>query len=353
VDVVTHALLGATLSYTIASDRSQLGAGERLLLGGAAGAFPDIDFLAFPLNPLLFLADWHQGPTHSLVLLPVWSLLLGGAFILLTRRRGVFAEAMWVSAVGLSSHIATDLITAYGIALLYPLSGSRFSLGTTFVIDPLFTAILVTGLAVSLWTRRRLAAGLGLGVLCMYVGGQFLSQHRALDLGLASARAQGLEIEQLSAFPQPFSPFNWKLIGVQGSVRLIAHINLLGHPPLVPSLPGIRRLADIAAAYVPPAHLVWQRRYRFGDQPETRALVEELWQHPRFTAFRRFAVHPVISRIDVRGDETCVWFTDLRYDLPALPDTFRFGFCRHGVGKSWQLYRLRYFSADDRQALPR
>jgi inner membrane protein len=44
-----------------------------------------------------------------------------------------------------------------------------------------------------------------------------------------------------------------------------------------------------------------------------------------------------------------VWFTDLRYDLPALPDTFRYGFCRDAAGEAWTLYRLRYFSDDARQ----
>ncbi|MEA3412915.1 MAG: metal-dependent hydrolase [Pseudomonadota bacterium] len=352
MDVVTHALLGATLAHATAPDHARLGVRERLLLGGAAAAFPDIDFVAFPLNPLRFLADWHQGPTHSLALLPLWSLLLGGVFVLITRRRGVFAEAVWVSAMGLASHIAADLITAYGTALLSPLSDSRYSLGTTFVIDPLFTTVLALGLATSLWTGRRLVAGLGLAVLCVYVGGQALLQQRAIDLGLASARAQGLAIEQLSVLPQPFSPFNWKLIGVQGPLRFVAHVNLAGHPPMVPSLPGMRRLAAIAAAYEPPAQLTWRRRHHFGDWPEHQALAEQLWLHPQFATFRRFAVHPAISRIDSRGDETCVWYTDLRYDLPALPDTFRFGFCRDGVERPWRPYRLRYFSERDRQALP-
>jgi len=340
------------VAQAAATNRARLSLRERLLLGAAAAAFPDIDYLTFPLSPLLFLADWHQGPTHSVVMLPLWSVLLGGVFALAARRPAAFTEAVWVSALGLAAHILADVITVYGTALLSPFSDARFSIGTTFVIDPLFTAVVALGLALSLATGRRLFARLGLVVLCAYVGGQALLQQRAIDVGRVSAQRQALAIERLSTLPQPFSPFNWKLVGIEGLYHYVAHVNLVGHPPLVPSLPGTRYLTGVAESYKPPAQLTWDRRHRFGDQEGTRALVEQIWRHPRFGAFRRFAVHPSLSRIDRDGDTTCIWFTDLRYDLPGLPDTFRYGFCREGAGRPWRLYRLRYFTERNRQALP-
>jgi len=351
VDVVTHALLGTALVRVTASKRDRLSGRERLLLGGTGAVFPDIDFVAFPVNPLLFLADWHQGPTHSLLLLPLWAVLIGAAYILVAQRGGVLSEAVWVSALGLASHIAADLITAYGTALLSPLSDARFSIDTTFVIDPLFTIFLALGLGLSLWTQGRLAAALGLVVVCTYVGSQALLQQRAVEVGRAAAQDHGFAIDGLSVVPQPFSPFNWKLIGVRGSMRFVAYVNLAGHPSWMPSLPGLYRFADMAAAYRPPDGLSWERRYLFGENSKDEALIESLWRDPRFAPFRRFAVHPSLSRIDRHGDVTCIWFTDLRYDLPALPDTFRFGFCRDGAGQPWQLHRLRYFTDRSRQAL--
>ena len=38
-------------------------------------------------------------------------------------------------------------------------------------------------------------------------------------------------------------------------------------------------------------------------------------------------------------------------DLPTLPDTFRYGFCRDNIDQPWRLYRLRYFSDNARQEL--
>jgi inner membrane protein len=107
----------------------------------------------------------------------------------------------------------------------------------------------------------------------------------------------------------------------------------------------------MAAVFRPPEQLTWQVRYRYGDDLERKALVEALWRAPRFAPFRRFALHPSISDIENRNGETCVWFTDLRYDLQVLPDTFRYGFCRNDAKSGWQLYRLRYFSKGSRQLL--
>lgn len=220
MDLFTHVLLGVKVAHASAPDRARLTLRERMLLGGIAAAFPDSDLIGFLINPLIFLADWHQGPTRSVLLLP-----------------------------------------------------------------------------------------------------------------------------------QPFSPFNWKLIGSNEEVHYEAYLNLAGHVPLLPPVPGLQQFHDMAAAFRPPAQLSWQARHRYGDQPEMRVLIEHLWEDPRFAPFRRFAVYPGLSAVESDRGETCVWFTDLRYDLPVLPDTFRYGFCRASNEKSWQLYRLRYFSERARQRL--
>jgi inner membrane protein len=345
VDVFTHALLGVAAVQATALGRPHLSARERLLLGGLAAAFPDADFAAFPIDPLRFLADWHQGPTHSAVLLPLWAGLIGGAFVLAAGRRRAFAQAAFVSGLGLASHIAGDAITAYGTAVLYPLSELRVGLGITFVIDPLFTGIVLAGLVASLAAGRPWIGAAGFAVLGLYVTGQALLQQRALELARTSTQA--VSFQRVDAFAQPFSPFNWKLIGVDGPRYHVAYVNLAGHRPALP-LP--RRLADVASAYRAPAQLAWSVRHRYGERPEQHGLVEERWTDPRFAPYRRFATHPAVSRIDEDG-VSCVWFTDLRYDLPVLPDTFRYGFCREGAERAWQPYRLRYFSERSRQRL--
>jgi inner membrane protein len=273
--------------------------------------------------------------------MPLWAGLIAALFAVLSRTREVFGPAFAISAVALVSHSLTDLITAYGTALFYPLTTERYSIATTFVIDPLFSLIVLTSLVLAVRLRRRTIAVAGLVLLTAYVGGQW--QLRADALAVAGGSAQA------AALPQPFSPFNWKGIVADGETYREAHFNLVGHRPW---LPEAVPFGPVAHAYPPSQLAQWRQRERWGSAPEDRALALALWNDARFEPFRRFARFPALSSINRTGASTCVWFTDLRYDLPALPDTFRFGFCREEAGAPWELYRLRYFSAASRQRLP-
>ncbi|MGH8489086.1 MAG: hypothetical protein ACREXS_09550, partial [Gammaproteobacteria bacterium] len=79
----------------------------------------------------------------------------------------------------------------------------------------------------------------------------------------------------------------------------------------------------------------------------------EVWSQDGFAGFREFARFPALYRVDRGGAARCVWFTDLRYTLPEMLPPFRFGMCRRADADPWRLYRLRLFTEDERQAIPR
>ncbi len=54
-----------------------------------------------------------------------------------------------------------------------------------------------------------------------------------------------------------------------------------------------------------------------------------------------------LSCIDSDGREACVWFTDMRYDLLALADTFRYGPSRDGLEVG---YEVKFVSGTHRAA---
>jgi inner membrane protein len=353
VDALTHALTGAHAAHLGAPSDARLSPRSRLWLGGISAAFPDVDFIGFLIDPLRFLAYWHQGPTHSLLLLPLWALLIAATYCVATRAWRAFGEVVAVCSVGLATHLVLDALTVYGTQLLYPLWGGRVSLGTTFVIDPLFTAVIAISLAAAVHRGDRRVAAAGLLLLVAYVGAQWLLRLQALRVASEAARAQIIEPGQVVALPQPFSPFNWKLVATQATGYRVAHLNLIGHAALVPPLPGLASLQAVARAYEPPDRLVWERRTLFGDEPQVQTLTTSLWHRPDFAAFRHFAVYPALSRIDDGNAYRCVWFTDLRYDVPALPDTFRYGHCQTPPGAPWRLSRLRYFTRDGVEPLRR
>jgi inner membrane protein len=108
MDTLTHALIGALVVRATRPRPGRSGridSGTALLAGGLAAAFPDIDYLSFWVAPLTCLAAWHRGPTHSLLMAPVWALLLGIVVAALFRKPGDWRSFAGISLLALLSHI--------------------------------------------------------------------------------------------------------------------------------------------------------------------------------------------------------------------------------------------------------
>ena len=77
----------------------------------------------------------HRGVTHSLLMLPLWSIVLAWLCAMLWRNGPGWRAYFGVFAWGIGIHIAGDWITSFGTLLLAPFSVRRFALSTTFIID--------------------------------------------------------------------------------------------------------------------------------------------------------------------------------------------------------------------------
>ncbi len=344
MDTLTHALSGALLARaTVPSKPSpdRLTPNARMAAGFAAAAFPDCDFALRLFDTLTYL-NWHQGPTHSVVLLPVWAFALAHLFSWLTRRRYPWRAFFSVASLGIAIHIAGDLFTAYGTMLFAPLSEQRFSVPYSFVVDPYYTAIVAAGLAAAVaLPRTRTPAVIGLVLLAGYVGLQGMLHHRAIKVGQAYAAAQGIAAVAVHALPQPLTPFNWKIIVEHGDAYHEALVNLWRTRVPRPPGPESGTLIRIAAGYQPVAAAVWTRHDRFGETPSQQSLARETWNQEAFAGYRRFAKFPALDRIEPAGGRVCVWFVDLRFTLPSLPPSFQYGVCRAGATDSWRAERMR------------
>jgi membrane-bound metal-dependent hydrolase YbcI (DUF457 family) len=76
LDTLTHALSGALLARATApKDAPPRSIPRRVAAGFFAAAAPDLDFVLAFVSPVFYL-EQHRGPTHSVLLLPLWALLL-------------------------------------------------------------------------------------------------------------------------------------------------------------------------------------------------------------------------------------------------------------------------------------
>ncbi len=343
MDTLTHALSGALLARATAPREQREGeptTAQRVLVGALACGFPDIDFLANFVSPLTYLLN-HRGITHSLVALPLWALFIAWLAALVLRPRRGLRAFFGVAAMGVGVHIAGDLITSFGTIVFAPLSDTRYSWGTTFIIDLWFSGIIIAGLLFSaLWRKSRIPATAACAVLAAYVGFQAVMKHEAINIGKNYARVQGLADAAVNALPRALSPFNWTVMVTTHDAQRFAHINLVRDD--LPAAPAADagQLARMRAEFFPKDHARWQRVPRFGSTPEEVRLAHAAWNEPEFAFFRWFADYPALLRTERLGANTCVWFQDLRFANPSVPFApFRYGMCRE-KGKPWQRYEL-------------
>src|SRR6185436_18903365 len=93
---------------------------RRIAAGFFACTFPDIDFVVAFIGPVEYLMN-HRGATHSILLLPLWAIVVAWVLAKILREPRGWRALYFVSALGIAAHIAGDVITSYGTMILAPL----------------------------------------------------------------------------------------------------------------------------------------------------------------------------------------------------------------------------------------
>lgn len=332
MDTLTHALSGALLARATAGlEKPALPVGRRMAIGAMVAAFPDLDVIASWISPLAYLYH-HRGVTHSLAMLPLWTILLAWIFALIWRNGPGWKTCAPVVALSLAAHIAGDWITTFGTMIFAPFSDYRHGIGTTFIIDLWFSGIIVAGLLLSLvWRRSRLPAVAGLVVLVGYVVLQSLLLQRAVDFGESYARAEGITQARVTAMPRPVSPFNWMVVVEDEQVYRYSQINLI-RKAVLQAGDDAGFIARLDSAYRPLDQAIWDSAPRYG-RGSLGKVVRAVYEHPEFAFFRWFSAYPALHRVDSDASSLCIWFRDLRFLTPGrdgLP--FIYGMCSEGAG---------------------
>jgi inner membrane protein len=221
-----------------------------------AAMLPDLDVLIAPAleltglqtGPLLGLRI-HRGVTHSLLMIPLYCLLLAGGWHWLRLRwlrrtrggrdmpgadNGDSAPAgtsfWWLYAcvlVAVMTHPLLDTCTAYGTQLLAPFSNARFATNNVAIVDVIYTPLLVVTL-LACWLVRKFARSrvvkatlvIGWVGFALSTGYLALGRHyhnEAVERGIAVASDEGLiesrdELVTADAYPALGTIFLWRTV---------------------------------------------------------------------------------------------------------------------------------------------
>jgi membrane-bound metal-dependent hydrolase YbcI (DUF457 family) len=394
MDTITHGIAGALIGKAMFRGEDMFAArpmnrGRIITWSLMIGAiFPDSDVIRdfFSRDPLL-IVTWHRSITHSLVLLPLWALLLA----LLTRwfanklkwEAPSFAALAGIYAIGILSHILLDLVTTFGTMIWSPLAWSRPAWDLIFIVDFTLTAILLVPQFIAwVYSQPEKMKRRALGMWLVFLPAPFLISKIGGNVGAPISDAVTLSaiVILTACFLLParrgwglkVSCENWNRAGFAGVLVYVALTLYAHHTALV----RIQKFAElyplqvesIGALPLPPSLWHWdglvltdrgvyEMRMDLSDKPasDTELLTREHHYYPDAPAnsyievakrlpevqkvlwFSRFPV----TRFHKEGDVAVVEIADIRFasfrrDRPAgFTYRVRFGADGTVLSKGW------------------
>jgi inner membrane protein len=211
MDPVSQGVLGASLPQAISNKKHIVAAS---LFGAVAGMAPDLDSLVRSnTDPLLYL-EYHRQFSHSLVFIPVGSLICALVFYYLLARRWQisFKLTYLFCLLGYATHGLLDACTSYGTQLLWPFSNERFSWNTISIVDPLFTLPLLALVIAAYRKRSPSFARIALCWVLIYQGFGFYQNQRVVAAGTELAAQRGHTPIRVEAKPSFANLLLWKVI---------------------------------------------------------------------------------------------------------------------------------------------
>lgn len=154
MDTITHGIAGALIGKAVFRGEDMFVSRPMnrariltwsLMLGAI---FPDSDvFRDMFSHDKLLIVTWHRSITHSLILLPLWALLLAWITQAFCKWRKweapSFVALVGIYAVGILSHILLDLVTTFGTMIWSPFEWSRPAWDMIFIVDFALSGILL------------------------------------------------------------------------------------------------------------------------------------------------------------------------------------------------------------------
>ena len=222
MDPVTHALVGAAAARTLIA--RPLGA--RAWLPGAAGALlPDVDALIRSSTDPLLYAEFHRHFTHALAFIPIGGALAALPWIV-ARPRGDAVRYLAAAVAGYATHGVLDACTTYGTLLFWPFSDRRVAWNVISIVDPLFTGVLLAGVAIAVIRRRVLPAAIALAVAALYLGVGAVQHARAADAQARLIALRSHDSPRAAVFPAFATTIVWRSLYQQGDMLYMDRIRV-------------------------------------------------------------------------------------------------------------------------------
>lgn len=216
MDSLTQLTFGAACGEAVLGQK----VGRKALVWGAIlGTVPDLDVfipLGGPINNFVY----HRGFSHSLFILGLLAPLM--AWLISTVHpdtKRFYPKWVLLSFLVLEASVLLDLLTIYGTQIFWPFDTMPKAVPVLFIIDPLFTLPIVSGVLAVLLLKRHRPLGhrlntIGLALSLTYLiwafgTGEFVKRQVTEKLA-----EQGVSYSQFISSPAPFTTLLWRIVGI-------------------------------------------------------------------------------------------------------------------------------------------
>jgi inner membrane protein len=195
-----------------------------------AANLPDIDSIAGFWGTASYL-DHHRGITHSLIGVPILSLLLSVVMYFFSRN---FVSTYVVALVAMATHPALDYLNSYGLRPFLPMNATWYYGDTLFIFDPYLDAALLIGLILGVRYPKLRQSGAILSLLLgiAYIGAR-MELHAAAVSREESSFNSGVSSkpETWALLPRMWNPVSWDLIAAFPDRVVNNEISIKTAPP--------------------------------------------------------------------------------------------------------------------------
>lgn len=209
MDLITHGVLGAATTLALARKHELKSAAA---VGFVAAMLPDADTLIQSAEDSLLRLEYHRQFTHSLIFLPIGSLLGALLFHFLLKQKLPFLRVYLFALAAYASALILDTCTSYGTQLLWPFSGERFAWRIVSIVDPLASVALIAGVAFALAKQSSRVAVVSIVFIAGYFSLGLMQRGMAEQQAFALAAQRGHEVTRLEVKPTMANLLLWRSV---------------------------------------------------------------------------------------------------------------------------------------------
>lgn len=293
MDSITQIALGASVSHAIVGKKSGIKAAA---WGAFLGTFPDLDVF-IPMGNDVDNFVYHRSFSHSFFVLGILAPLFAWLITKVHPNELVNKKKWKICAfVVLWTHIILDSFTVYGTQLFWPLSTHPVSIGSIFIVDPVYTVPLLLGLIISLFARKTrratLANNFGIVFSSVYLLWTLAAQYQMKQSALESLKVEKLNFSKVLSQPTPLNSLLWRFVAVSDDGYYVGYRSIFDKQPLV----------------------------SFKKYPSQNQLLRNIQEHVPVTQLQNFT-HGFYS---VDEENKIIIISDLRMGLEPKSYVFRF-----------------------------